>query len=240
MARLLLRPATLILIAANLVPIVGVILWGWDAFILLMLYWLETAVIAFWTTVRIATMPRDALGDIKFDGSDKPAAPLALAAFFTVHAGIFMGVHFVFLWTLFSGDWSQKIHGPRSFIELIVIDTGLWLPLAVLFVVRGALIMFDSIEPWLRRRFRIAPARADERGLLSPSETLLSGLYARIVVMQVTIIFGAWFALLIGTAGAYIFLIAIKTAIDVALQIGGNALHAAWLKAKTKAESAPP
>jgi hypothetical protein len=46
-ARHLLRPSVLILVAANLVPLVGVIFWGWDAFVLLMLYWLETAVIAF-------------------------------------------------------------------------------------------------------------------------------------------------------------------------------------------------
>ena len=39
--RLLLRPSVLILVAANLVPLIGVIFWGWDAFVLLMLYWLE-------------------------------------------------------------------------------------------------------------------------------------------------------------------------------------------------------
>ena len=117
MARYLLQPSTLILLAANLVPLVGVIFWDWDAFILLMLYWLETAVIAFWTIVRIATMPRNALGNIHFEGSDKPAAPLALAAFFTLHAGIFMGVHFLFLWELFSGDWPRKIHGLRDFVD---------------------------------------------------------------------------------------------------------------------------
>ena len=40
MARYLLQPSSLILIAANLVPLVGVIFWDWDAFVLLMLYWL--------------------------------------------------------------------------------------------------------------------------------------------------------------------------------------------------------
>src|SRR4051794_37375089 len=123
MARYLQQPSTLILIGANLVPLIGVFLWGWDAFILLVLYWLETAVIAFWTILRIATMPRDALGDIKFEGSDKPATPLALAAFFTVHAGGFMAVHFVFLWELFAGDWARKIHGPREFVAEIIIRT---------------------------------------------------------------------------------------------------------------------
>jgi hypothetical protein len=240
MARLLLQPATIILIAANLVPVIGVVLWGWDAFVLLMLYWLETAVIAFWTIVRIATMPRDALGDIKFEGSDKPAAPLALAAFFTVHAGFFMGVHFLFLWELFSGDWPRKIHGVRDFVDQIIVGTGLWLPLIVLFGVRGLLMTFATVEPSLRRTFRLAPARTDKRSMLSPSETVLFGLYVRIFVMQATIILGAWFALLIGTAGAYLFLIVVKTTIDVALQAGAEVIHAAWLKAKAKAAATPP
>ena len=58
------NPATLILIAINLTPIAGVLWWGWDAFVLLMLYWLETAVIAFWTVVRIAATPKAALNDL--------------------------------------------------------------------------------------------------------------------------------------------------------------------------------
>lgn len=237
MARYLLQPATLILVAANLVPLIGVFLWGWDAFILLILYWLETAVIAFWTVVRIATMPRDALGDIRFEGSDKPASPLALAAFVTVHAGIFMAVHFMFLWELFAGDWARRIHGPREFVDQIVIATGLWLPLLLLFLVRGALMLFAA--PFLTRLFRHAPRHDDRRPALSRSETVLFGLYVRIFIMQVTIILGAWFALAIGTAGAYAFLVMVKTAIDVAFQVGGDALYAAWLKVKDKAKAAP-
>ena len=169
MTRYLFYPSTLILIAANLVPLIGVLLWDWDAFVLLVLYWLETAVIAFWTVVRIATMSRDALGDIQFEGADKtkPASPLALAAFFTVHAGIFMAVHFMFLWELFSDGWARKIHGPREFIDEIVIGTGLWVPLLVLFVVRGALMMFETAEPYLRGAFRLAPKGPDRAPLCS-------------------------------------------------------------------------
>ena len=41
----------------------------------------------------------------------------------------------------------------------------------------------------------------------------------------------------IGTAGAYAFLVLVKTAIDVAFQVGGEALHAVWIKAKQQAEA---
>jgi hypothetical protein len=234
------KPSALLLLAANLTPLAGVVFWGWDAFVLLMLYWLETAVIAFWTIVRIALMPRSALGKVHFEGSDRPAAPLALAAFFTVHAGIFMGVHFVFLWTLFSGAWSKKIHGVHGFVDQMIVGTGLWLPLLALFAVRGALMTFEAAEPSLRRALRLAPRRPEKGALkLGPAETVLFGLYVRIFVMQATILIGAWFAILLGTAGAYVFLIAVKTAIDIALQVGGDALNAALLKAKAKSAASP-
>ncbi len=237
MMRYLLYPSTLFLIGANLVPLIGVLLWDWDAFVLLMLYWLETAVIAFWTVVRIATMRRDALGDIQFEGTSKPAAPLALAAFFTLHAGIFMGVHFMFLWSLFAGGWARKIHGPREFFDQIVVGTGLWVPLLVLFVVRGGLIMFETFEPGLRRTFHIAPRRARAAGSMSPSVSVLFGLYARIFIMQLTILLGGFVALLFGSAGAYALLVLIKTAIDVAFQVAGDRIHAALMKAKAESDS---
>jgi hypothetical protein len=235
MTRLLRQPSILILLAANLAPLAGVMLWHWDAFILLMLYWLETAVVAFWTLVRIATMPRDALGGIRFEGSDKPAAPLALAAFFTLHAGIFMAVHFLFLWELFSGDWAQQVHGVRDFVVEIVIATALWVPLVGLFIARGASVTFELTEPTLRRALRLAP-RKKEISTLSPAETVLFGLYVRIFVMQLTIILGAWIAIMTGTVIAYVFLVAIKTAIDLALQVFADELNTAWVRAKARAK----
>ena len=63
-----------------------------------------------------------------------------------IHAGIFMGVHFLFLWELFSDDWARKIHGIRDFIDQMVIGTGLWVPLLALFIVRGALMLFGQRE----------------------------------------------------------------------------------------------
>ena len=199
---------SLILIAANLVPIVGVVYWGWDAFVLLMLYWSETAVIAFWTIIRVATEPaangvHAAVGVI---------AGLALAAFFTVHAGIFMTVHFVFLWSLFAGAWRAQIHGVDGFIRIMIFGTGLWLPLLILFLVRGRTVLWPLIGP----RLGFAPASPEPA---DPGRGYISGLYVRIVIMQVTIIAGAWFALTLapGSIAPLILLILIKTGIDLAL-----------------------
>ncbi len=147
----LLSPATLILLAANLLPLTGVLFWGWDAFVILVLYWFETAIIGFWTLVRVATASREALGGITMQGSTRAPSPLGLALFFVAHAGIFMGVHFAFLWALFSGDWASRVHGPREFVEKLIIGTDLWLPLLVLFVARGIVFFYPLIHAQLRR-----------------------------------------------------------------------------------------
>ena len=63
--RALLHPSTLLLLAANSIPIFGVLYWGWDVFVLLMLYWLETAIIGGWTIARIALAPPGSLGNMR-------------------------------------------------------------------------------------------------------------------------------------------------------------------------------
>jgi len=201
--------SSLLLVAANLLPIAGVVWWGWDAFVLLMLYWLETAIIGFWTIVRLVATPTSV------DVNGKPldemnlVGRMALGAFVTVHAGIFMAVHFVFLWVLFSGAWSERIAGVASFVRVMIVGTDLWLPLAFLFVVRGVLVMGLA----LRRRLGIV---ADARPVEADDDNPIVGLYVRIVVMQFTIILGAWFAILAGdSVGPLILLIALKTVVDV-------------------------
>jgi hypothetical protein len=201
--------STLLLVAANLLPIAGVVWWGWDAFVLLMLYWLETAIIGFWTIVRLIVAPT------AVDVSGKPlsqmgfATRIGLGAFIAVHAGIFMSVHFIFLWALFSGDWSSEIDGPGEFVRVMIVGTDLWIPLAFLFLVRGVMVMGPSV----RRRLGIVAGAEPEPA--EPENPVL-GLYIRIVVMQFTIILGAWFALLAGdTVGPLLLLIALKTAVEV-------------------------
>jgi hypothetical protein len=215
--RQLFYPSSLILIAANLLPLAGVLFWGWDAFVILVLYWFETAIIGFWTLVRVATASREALGGITMTGSTRPPSPIGLALFFVAHAGIFMGVHFVFLWTLFSGDWASRIHGPREFVEKLIIGTDLWIPLLVLFVARGIVFFYSAIrarlQRWLnpQRPVRARPAPPD-----SIARAIVGGFYARIIVMHIAILFGGFLSFF-GSIAPLIILIAIKTAVDLGI-----------------------
>jgi hypothetical protein len=220
---LLLSPATLILLAANLLPLAGVLFWGWDAFVLLILYWFETAVIGFWTLVRVATAPPGSLGELKAEGAPAGSgsnSPVGLTLFFILHSGIFMGVHFGFLWALFSGGWAAKIHGPRDFVDKLIIDTGLWAPLLVLFVVRGLIFFWSLIgarlHAWLRPDRKRASAVPAAPGSLAGA--VLGGFYARIIVMHVAILFGGFLSFF-GSIVPLIILIALKTVVDVGMQL---------------------
>ncbi len=207
--------STLILIVANLVPLAGVVFWGWDVFVLLILYWLETAVICFWTMVRVLIMPRPERDAATAKvGATQPVSGIGAALFLTVHAGIFMTVHFLFLWSLFAGVWAASIHGPAEFVSQIVLGTGLWLPLGILFVVRG----WYTLRPLILGE----PDPEAERDVLT-------GLYTRIVVMQVAIIFGGWLAMLTGGSIATLALLVVgKTLVEAfGLRLSGNADGAA-------------
>ncbi|MDP2357506.1 MAG: DUF6498-containing protein [Beijerinckiaceae bacterium] len=118
-------------LAFNLVPLAGVAFWGWSAFELIFLYWLENVVIG----VRTLAMM---LLSARFWGV-LPA--LTVGAFFTVHYGIFCLVHGVFVLAFFGGaigsnTWSAVPVGPAITIGLAAIVT--WQAgLLVLHVVRG-------------------------------------------------------------------------------------------------------
>jgi len=196
----LLPLSALILLATNLIPLAGVAFWSWDIFLLLILYWFETAIVGFWMAIRSLREPPDGKGR---------AAVAANILFFTAHGGLFMTVHMVFLWTLFSGTWPQRIHNPDDFVRLIVIGSGLWLPMIAMFIGRGVTTLLDMrrLQAWFT-------------GEAVPYETArrdsgIHAFYARIVTMHLTILTGAALAQKLGTIAPLIILIGLKIAIDL-------------------------
>lgn len=209
--RRLLRPAGLLVALPNLLPILGVLAWGWDVFLVLVLYWFETVIVAFWTILRVAR------GEpTETQGTTWSGIPLAL--FFTLHSGIFIAVHFVFLWSLFAGDWPRHVHGLGDFFSVVVLRTGLWIPLLFMFVVHGLGFLRDSGagDPLRFAARRLigstsTVATESERG---PRPVSLGPLYARIFAMQIAIIFGGMLALGLGSMAPLLILIGLKTVVD--------------------------
>lgn len=171
-------PASLwVLVAANVVPLVGVLTFGWDLGVVLLLYWAESAVILFFSLLKVALT------------SGKAA--LFLIPFFLVHAGMFMGGHLVFLLALF-------VEEPEGGWLRLARDVGLVLPAFVLS--HG----FSFVANF-RRKGESFKGQTDA----------MAGFYKRIVVMHLTIIFGAFLTFSLGSpVWALVLLIALKTGID--------------------------
>jgi hypothetical protein len=79
--------STLVLVAANLVPVAGVLLFDWDLGKLMVLFWAESGIIGFYNLLKMAVVQRWA---VLFSGP-----------FFIGHFGAFMAVHFLFVYELF-------------------------------------------------------------------------------------------------------------------------------------------
>jgi hypothetical protein len=202
-----------ILLVSNVIPLVGVLYWGWDIFVLLMLYWMETVVIAFWTLLRILIA-----GDFAGSFLGEVIARVFMFAFFLVHSGGFMLGHFIFLWAFFGKEWLDQIPVSNSlstlpleaFWDKMVIANGLLIPLAVSFVARGVAFASEMsrVSLWKRLVSEESPGGKSAGGLVG-------GLYVRIVIMHFVVIVGAILAQRFGAIAPLVLLIAVKTIVDI-------------------------
>lgn len=230
------------ILAANLLPLAGVWFWGWDAFLVLMVYWAETVIVGGWTLARIATMPDpDAIPGQNPLG--QTLINLAKTLFFALHSGIFIGVHLVFLLTLFAGEWASRMNGPLVFLHALFIETGAWV--ALVFAFLAGLIGFVTATPQptivtsLSLRFGLTPLRpgVSANGGMDQLGPVIGALYTRIIVMQFGILLGAWVAELFGSVAPLVIVIVLKTL----LELGGWTpfRHAAKDKSGGGAEPVP-
>ena len=202
---LLLALATLI---GNLIPLYGVLYWQWDTFQLLMLYWTETAIIAGFTLLRLSKLSAPERGEITVNGKPRPATEFALVGFFALHAGLFIFVHFVLLWAFFSWDWLKKVHGVGSFFYELYGANFVWA--ALLFMIIASVISFLVYSAQPSQRSAAPGEKATD-----PVLPIVGGLYARIVIMQVAIIFGALISGMAGSLAPLVIVIVLKTLVDV-------------------------
>jgi len=180
-------PSGLALIAANLVPLAGVLFFGWDLASVIVLFWAESAVIGFYTALKIAVVG-------KF-------AALAMVPFFIGHFGGFMAGHFLLIYELFVRGAFARGPAPPAGEALAAIFGPLRLSLAALFISHGV----SFVDNFLRRR--------EYAG--TTMKALMIAPYNRILVMQLALIFGGWIILLLKSpVPALALLIVFKTALD--------------------------
>lgn len=183
-----------ILVGANIVPLAGVLFWGWDAFALIALFWMENVIVGVFFILRMLSLdPRDpALW----------AAKLFMVPFFCFHYGMFTAGHGVFVFSLLGG----KRYDVEGFALLepaarAAADFDLWLPLAVLVASHLFSFAWNYLYRGEFRRVQLS------RLMMAP--------YRRVVVLHIGIILGGIGAMALGSPlWALIVLLAVKIALD--------------------------
>lgn len=183
-----------VLVAANLVPLAGVLLWGWDVFALLLLFWMENVIVGVFFVLRmlLADLEDPALW----------AAKLFMVPFFCVHYGMFTAVHGAFVFMLF-GEGNYRVDGLDALAPAAraAADYGLWLPLAVLV---GSHFFSFAWNYLYRGEFRAAQL-----------SRLMAQPYGRVVVLHLAIILGGIAAMTLGSPlWALLVLLGLKIALD--------------------------
>jgi hypothetical protein len=180
-------PSGLALMGANLLPLAGVLFFGWDLASVIVLFWAESGVIAFYTVLKMAVV--------------NTVAALFAAPFFIGHFGGFMAVHFLFIYGLFVRGLDATGPDPGVREALLGIFSPLWTALAALFISHGVSFVTNFVG---RREYVGATTKA-----------LMSAPYSRIIAMQLALIVGGWVVMLLrNPLPALALLVAIKTAAD--------------------------
>lgn len=200
------------IIAANLLPLVLTLAGVWGLREILPLYWVESAIVGFFAILKIllsgGLLPKDA-GDNKAAAAAFSAVVMAgklfLAGFFTVHFGLFMFVHGVFLFGFIlegaqTGAAQADPTGPLAWLRYLAeVKWGIF----ALFCGHAASFVLNFI---LKGEYRNASAKE-----------CMARPYPRIIVMHLTILLGAFISFALPGAGAImaVFVIA-KIFADVA------------------------
>ena len=202
--------SALLLIAVNLVPLIGVALWGWSLMLILVLYWIESGIVGALNVLKMAAAQGTGIGipgsrvAIRVGGMAGGLARGALIGFFIVHYGLFWVVHgvFVFLLPVFAGMSSvaDGSFAPADFGPL---------PLDGLALSAIALAVSHGVSYYANYLGRGEYLR------VSPQGQMMS-VYGRVFVLHITILGGAFMVAWFGTPlAALALLVGLKTAADL-------------------------
>lgn len=188
------------LVVANVIPLVGVLGFGWDLHSLLVVYWLESGVVgtAFIAKIRRAEGEDDPEELPSVNLNDTPIASFIgwrsrhLVAFFLFHYGTFWIVHGVFVFVF-----------PSMFPGLEPAAPG------IVGIGTVGLLAYHVLSYWIN----YVGQREYER---SGPVTLMLEPYRRVLVLHLTIVVGAFAIAAIGApVGALVVMVLVKTALDL-------------------------
>jgi len=201
------------LLAANVVPLFGVLFLDWDAFFIVLLYWSENLVIGFYNILKIALAaaphPVEHLG--KF----------FLIPFFTVHYGGFTAVHGFFVLAIFKKNIDVNVMEGKAwpcflvFVQMLlkvanqiysIIPSQMKFAILALFLSHGISFFYNFL---LKGEYATAKP-----------QQLMGAPYGRVVVMHIAILGGGFLTMAMGSPAALLLLLVVlKTIVDINLHL---------------------
>lgn len=197
------------LVAANAVPVLGVLFFGWQLSVVMVIYWVESGVIGALNVPKILLAPGSAVPEnfsatingraVDLSGPSDPKDGLHvysenayIAGFFVVHYGIFWIVHGVFVFSVFA---PAPFSGAYGFTTILLGVVGMVVSHAGSFLVN-----FVGNEEY----------RATSPGMQMKEP------YRRVIVLHLTIVFGAFVVTAVGApVAALLLLVGLKTVTDL-------------------------
>ena len=220
------------LTVANLCPLFGVLFFGWDAAVIVLLYWTENLVIGAYHVLRMIFL--------KVNPPIAQLGKLVAIPFFCVHFGGFCALHGFFLLAFFKiGPQAFSVFpkdtwpGPLVFVQLLVSVIGrLWesRPAGMEWAVMG---LIASHGTSFVQHYLLA---GEYRSLTM--NNLMSRPYKRIVLLHVAIIAGAMPIMMLGSPVPLLcILVILKVGLDIWLH---NKSHRPQTRKKRRSRKLTP
>jgi len=186
-------PTAVVLIAANLVPLAGVLFFGWSVYATLLLFWVENVIVGVFNILRmLAAAPDNPLAWV---------TKVFMIPFFTFHYGMFVMVHGIFVLQLFGGLHIRGFPTPSMFWD----------------AVRGAGIAPAAWGLALSHAVSFAFNYIGAGQYKTASlPMLMSRPYARVMILHVVILVGGFLVMALGSPMLPLaLLVVLKTALDL-------------------------
>ncbi|MBN1327759.1 MAG: hypothetical protein JW996_07400 [Candidatus Cloacimonetes bacterium] len=184
----MIRASVIMLILGNLIPVLGVIHFGWRIFDIIFLFWLENLIIGFYNVLKMLI----ANPENKVNWFLK----IFLIPFFCFHYGMFTAVHGIFVITLFGQGQFTNSGFPslNLFINIISSNNLIWGMLAI-FISHGFSFSANYIASGEYRSISV--------------HELMSKPYGRIVILHLVILISGFLvmALKLDFAGLLLLII---------------------------------
>lgn len=227
------RPSVIALILANTVPLMGVLFWQWNLFNIVFLYWLETGIMGFFNifkiqmakledekpiTLVVGVMKKYKPHTSQFSddanyeyGKETIISKKYYPLVFITKLLPFMAMHGIFIYgVLYIFPLFRQFESSAKILDYPTIPTINFSPdfiysLLVLFISHGISFFYNFV--WKKEYLNVSPQQQMD-------------MYdQRLVVMHLTLLFGAF---LINIIGSSIVLLAVMVVIKIKLDIDAH------------------